>query len=75
MANRITVAAVLSSPKFVVEATLAALEEVARINGQTLELAIEAFTLETPNVVRNVQKLVLAAAEQVAKDLNAAQGV
>lgn len=75
MSAQITVEAVLSSPKFVVEATIAAIEEVARINDQTPAFAMEAFLLETPNVLKNVRKLVIAAAELLAKDLNAAQGV
>ena len=71
----VTVAAVLASPAFVVEATLSAIEEVARVNHQTPQLAMEAFLLEVPNVLAQVRKLVLAAAEHFANHLNNSQSV
>jgi len=48
-----------------------ALELVAKTNGQSYELALEAYKRGTPNVVQKVGELVEKAAQQLADNLNA----
>jgi hypothetical protein len=61
----------VSSPAFVKIAVEDALAVVAKANGQTVELAAQAFALEVPNVVNQVAKLVAKAAEHCAAEANA----
>lgn len=60
----------MNSPAFVQIALEDALKLVAKTNGQTYELACEAFKLEVPNVMNEVAKLVAMAAEECAKQAN-----
>lgn len=60
----------MNSPAFVQIALEDALKLVAKANGQTYEVACEAFKLEVPNVVNQVAKLVALAAEECAKQVN-----
>ena len=60
----------MNSPAFVQIALEDALKLVAKTNGQTYELACEAFQLEVPNVVNQVAKLVAKAAEECALQAN-----
>lgn len=60
----------MNSPAFVQIALEDALKLVAKSNGQTYELACEAFQLEVPNVVNQVAKLVAKAAEECAHQAN-----
>lgn len=62
--------AFLSSPKFMEIAIEDALKLVAKTNGQSLELAKNAFNLQVPNVVNEVAKLVIKAAEHCASEAN-----
>lgn len=48
-----------------------AIKTVAKTNGQTFELTAQALALQTPNVVRDVFKLVQVAAEHCASEANA----
>lgn len=61
---------IAASPKFVEIATDGALELVAKTNGQTVDLARKAFSMGASNVTSEVEKLVYAAAEAFAKQLN-----
>ena len=61
----------MNSPAFVQIALEDALKLVAKTNGQTYELACEAFQLEVPNVVNEVAKLVAKAAQVCADEANA----
>jgi hypothetical protein len=58
----------VASPAFVKIAVEDALAVVAKANGQTVELAAQAFALEVPN---QVAKLVAKAAEHCAAEANA----
>jgi len=60
----------MNSPAFVQIALEDALKLVAKTNGQTYELACEAFKLEVPNVVNQVAKLVAKAAQHCADEAN-----
>lgn len=60
----------MKSPAFVQIALEDALKLVAKTNGQTVELTIEAFDLEVPNVVNQVAKLVAKAAQVCADEAN-----
>lgn len=61
----------MNSPAFVQIALEDALKLVAKTNGQTYELACEAFQMEVPNVVNQVAKLVAKAAQVCADEANA----
>lgn len=60
----------MNSPAFVQIALEGALKLVAKTNGQTYELACEAFKLEVPNVVNQVAELVAKAAQVCADEAN-----
>ena len=60
----------MNSPAFVQIALEDALKLVAKTNGQTYELACEAFQMEVPNVVNQVAKLVAKAAQVCADEAN-----
>jgi len=61
----------IASPAFVKIALEDALALVAKVNGQSVELAAQAFLLKVPNVVNEVTKLIAAAAEHCAAEANA----
>lgn len=61
---------IAASPKFVEIATNGALELVAKTNGQTVGMAKKAFAIGADNVTKEVYKLVYAAAEEFANQLN-----
>ena len=69
--NTYTATSFMNSPAFVQIALEDALKLVAKTNGQTVELTCEAFKLEVPNVVNQVAKLVVAAAQHCADEMNA----
>lgn len=71
MTTQYTAMSFMNSPAFVQIALEDALKLIAKTNGQTYELACEAFGLEVPNVVNQVAKLVAMAAEECAKQANA----
>lgn len=71
MTTQYTAMSFMNSPAFVKIALEDALKLVAKANGQTYELACEAFQLEVPNVVNQVAKLVAKAAEECARQANA----
>lgn len=60
----------MNSPAFVKIALEDALKLVAKTNGQTYELACEAFQLEVPNVIQQVAKLMVKAAQHCADEAN-----
>lgn len=66
-----TAAQFAQSPAFMAIALEDALKLVAKTNGQTFELACEAFSLHVPNVVNQVASLVAAAAQHCADEANA----
>ena len=66
-----TAANFVASPAFMQIATEDAIAQVAKTNGQSVELTSKAFALEVPAVVEKVAKLVAAAAEHCAKEANA----
>ena len=66
----ITIEAVLSSSEFMKIAVADAIELVAKVNGQTLELTTAAFNMGVENVTRQVAKLVVAGAKETAKMMN-----
>ena len=70
MSTQYTAMSFMNSPAFVQIALEDALKLVAKTNGQTYELACEAFKLEVPNVVNEVAKLVAKAAEECARQAN-----
>ena len=70
MTTQYTAMSFMNSPAFVQIALEDALKLVAKTNGQTYELACEAFKLEVPNVVNEVAKLVGMAAEECADSAN-----
>lgn len=59
------------SPAFMAIAVEDALKLVAKTNGQTFELACEAFEMEVPSVMSEVSKLVAAACQHCAAEANA----
>lgn len=61
----------MNSPAFIEIALEDALKLVAKTNGQTYELACEAFKLEVPNVMNEVAKLVAKAAQVCSDQANA----
>lgn len=71
MTTQYTAMSFMNSPAFVQIALEDALKLVAKVNGQTLELATEAFQLEVPNVVNQVAKLVAKAAQVCSDQANA----
>ena len=66
-----TAQAFMSSPAFVKIALEDALELIAKANGQTVELARKALEMEVPNVVEQVAKLIVKAAQHCADEANA----
>lgn len=58
----------LSSSRFLEVATEDAVRLVAKTNGQTYALTLRALAQQVPNVVREVTKLISAAAELCAKE-------
>lgn len=66
-----TAANFTASSRFMEIAIEDALHLVAKTNGQTFELAKQALEMSVPNVVREVAKLVKAAAEHCAAEANA----
>lgn len=61
----------LHSEAFMRTAVEDAVKVVAKTNGQTFELTVQALVLQTPNVVRDVFKLVQSSAEHCAAEANA----
>lgn len=68
-----TAEAFKASPAFLKVAIEDAVKVVAKTNGQTEPLTMEALSMGVPNVVEAVCKLVNAAAEHCAKEANAGQ--
>ena len=66
-----TAEAFKASPAFLKIAIEDAVKVVAKTNGQTESLTMEALSMGVPNVVEAVCKLVNAAAEHCAKEANA----
>lgn len=66
-----TAAQFAQSPAFMAIAVEDALKLVAKTNGQTFELACEAFEMEVPSVMSEVSKLVAAACQYCAAEANA----
>ncbi len=66
-----TAAQFAQSPAFMAIAVEDALKLVAKTNGQTFELACEAFEMEVPSVMLEVSKLVAAACQHCAAEANA----
>lgn len=61
----------LGSEKFMAIAIEDAIKMVATKNNQTVEATIKAFSMQVPNVIKNVAKLVKAAADHCAEEANA----
>ena len=61
----------VNSPAFMRIATEDAIAQVAKTNGQSVELATKAFAMQVPAVVDKVAKLVMVAAQHCAKEANA----
>jgi hypothetical protein len=61
----------LNSPAFLKIAAVDAIRLVAKTNKQTYEMTLEAFGLQVPNVVNEVNKLIVLAAEHCAAEANA----
>lgn len=61
----------LNSPAFLEIATQDAVKLVAKTNAQPYVLTLQALAQQVPNVVRQVAKLITAAAEHCARDANA----
>jgi hypothetical protein len=66
-----TAAAFLSSPAFLAVAAEDALQLIAKTNGQTYALTLEALGQCVPNVVRELERLLGVAAEHCAAEANA----
>lgn len=66
-----TAAQFAQSPAFMAIAVEDALKLVAKTNGQTFELACEAFEMEVPSVMSEVSNLVAAACQHCAAEANA----
>lgn len=66
-----TAAQFAQSPAFMAIAVEDAIKLVAKTNGQTFELACEAFEMEVPSVMSEVSKLVAAACQHCAAEANA----
>lgn len=66
-----TAAAFIASPAFMKITLEDAIKQVAKTNGQTVELTAQAFALEVPNVINAVAKLVVFAAQHCADEANA----
>lgn len=69
--KNVTVEAVLASSEFMKIALKGAIEMVAKVNGQSIETTKEAFSIGVESVQKEVAKLVVAAAEQTAKEMSA----
>lgn len=63
----------LNSPAFLEIAAQDAVKLVAKTNAQPYALTLQALAQQVPNVVRQVAKLITAAAERCAQDANAGQ--
>lgn len=61
----------LSSPAFLEIATQDAVSVVAKANGQTYSLTLQALVQQVPNVVHQVAVLISRAAEHCAREANA----
>jgi hypothetical protein len=61
----------LNSPAFLEIATQDAVTLVAKTNGQAYVLTLQALAQQVPNVVRQVARLITAAAEHCAQEANA----
>lgn len=61
----------LSSPRFLEIATQDAVTLVAKNNGQSYVLTLQALAQQVPNVVCQVAKLITAAAEHCAQEASA----
>lgn len=61
----------LTSSRFLEMATEDAVRAVAKANGQTYAFTLRALAQQVPNVVREVTKLISAAAEYCAKEASA----
>lgn len=61
----------LNSPAFLEIATQDAVTLVAKTNGQSYGLTLQALAQQVPNVVRQVARLITAAAEHCAKEASA----
>ncbi|MNJ67463.1 hypothetical protein D3C77_636390 [compost metagenome] len=61
----------LNSTRFLEVATEDAVHVLAKANGQSYALTLRALAQQVPNVVREVTKLVSAAAEHCAKEASA----
>ena len=70
MANHTALSVMAASNEFRRMAVKEALELVAKTNGQSYELALEAYLRGTPNVVEKVGNLVERAAQELADRLN-----
>lgn len=70
MMTTYTATSFMNSPAFLQIALEDALKLVAKTNGQTYELACEAFKLEVPNVINQVGELVAKAAQHCADEAN-----
>lgn len=68
-----TAEAFMASPSFLKIAIEDAVKVVAKTNGQTESITMEALSMGVSNVVEAVCKLVNAAAEHCAKEANAGQ--
>ncbi|MQU22172.1 hypothetical protein GHO35_13585 [Pseudomonas helleri] len=61
----------LASPRFLEIATEDAVRLVAQTSGQSYALTLQALAQQVPNVVRQVAKLIAAAAEHCAQEASA----
>ena len=61
----------LNSPAFLEIATQDTITLVAKTNGQAYVLTLQALAQQVPNVVRQVARLITAAAEHCAQEANA----
>ena len=69
--NTYTAMSFMNSSAFVKLALEDALELIAKVNGQSVSLARKAFEMEVPNVVEQVAKLMVKAAQHCADEANA----
>lgn len=66
-----TAAQFAQSPAFMAIALEDALKLIAKTNGQSYELACQAFALEVPSVVAQAAELIAAACQHCANEANA----
>lgn len=69
--SNITAKQIVAAPAFIETALPEAIRLVAKTNGHPVQKTIEAYRAGVPNVMRSIEELMMGAAEETAKRMNA----